>query len=67
VLVPGHLRVRDRHEVDHRTGALLGHESGDENRRVAEIPLLGHVAITLRSDPEAAAAISVEQGREHAR
>ena len=39
----------------------------DEDRSVGKVELLDHAAVTLGSDPEAAAPVPVEQRGEHAR
>ena len=57
----------DRHEVVDLTDPVRCHESGDQDRGVREIQLLAYVVVPVGSDPEMAAAVGIEQRREHAR
>jgi hypothetical protein len=63
----GGLTLDDRHEVLHLADAVGGHEPGDEHRVVREVQLLGNVVVAVRSDPEVATLVGIQQGREHAR
>ena len=45
----------DRHEVGHLPHTLLGHEAGDQDRRVGEVQLRGGEGRGARADPEPAA------------
>ena len=56
------LRVVDRHEVDDLSHPCPGHKPGDQDGRLGEIELLGHIVVTLGGDPEGAATLDVEQG-----
>ena len=65
-MVGGDRGAGRRHEVDHLAHPVGGEEPGHQYGGVGEVHLLGLVTGALGTDPEAAAAVVVEQGAEHA-
>jgi hypothetical protein len=64
--VRGTVGILDRHEVQHLADPLGGHEPGDQDGRVGEVQLADHDIVAFGGDPEPAASVAVQQGREHA-
>ena len=65
--VVGLAGVLHRHEVGELGDAVVGEEAGEEDVGVGEIELLARRLAELRRDLEAAAALGVEERREHRR
>ena len=63
----GRRALDDRHEVLHLADPVRGHEPGDQDRGIREVQLPAHVVVAVGRDPVEAAALGIEQGREHAR
>jgi hypothetical protein len=57
--------VLDRHEVEHLAHPVGGHEPGDQDGGVGEVQLADHDVVAFGGDPEPAAPVAVQQGREH--
>ena len=62
----GRRPVHDRHEVVHLAHPVRGQEPGDQDRRVGQVQLPGHVVVPVRRDLVEAAPVGVQQRREHA-
>src|SRR5207248_10443193 len=56
----------DGHEVVHLADPVRGHEPGDQDGRVGQVQLPGHVVVPVRRDLVEAAAVGVQQRGEDA-
>src|SRR5215207_4873592 len=63
----GRTALDDRHEVDHLTSPVGGHEPRNQDRGVGEVQLPAHVVVPIGRNTEVPAAVVIEQGREDAR
>jgi hypothetical protein len=55
------LPASDGHEIVDLAHPVRREEPGDQDRRFRDVELLGHVIVAVRTDPEVAAVVRVEQ------